>query len=105
MSEIFFGELDLPKPDVNLGVGSGSQTWQTAQIMQRFEPVVLDYRPDWVVVYGDVNSTLACSLVCAKLNMKVAHVEAGLRSFDRSMPEEINRLVTDQLSDLLYHYR
>jgi UDP-N-acetylglucosamine 2-epimerase (non-hydrolysing) len=102
MSQVFFEELDLPQPDLNLDVGSGSHTWQTAQIMTRFEPVVLDYRPHWVVVYGDVNSTLACSLVCSKLGHKVAHVEAGLRSFDRSMPEEINRLITDQLSDLLF---
>lgn len=102
MSQIFFGELDLPEPDVNLEVGSGSHVWQTTQIMLRFEPILLDFQPDWVVVYGDVNSTLACSLVSSKLNFGVAHVEAGLRSFDRSMPEEINRLVTDQLSDLLF---
>jgi UDP-N-acetylglucosamine 2-epimerase (non-hydrolysing) len=102
MSQIFFEELDLPKPDVNLEVGSGSHVWQTTQIMTRFEPILLDFQPDWVVVYGDVNSTLACSLVSSKLNYGVAHVEAGLRSFDRSMPEEINRLVTDQLSDLLF---
>ena len=102
MSQIFFEELDLPKPDVNLEVGSGSHVWQTTQIMMRFEPILLDFQPDWVVVYGDVNSTLACSLVSSKLNYGVAHVEAGLRSFDRSMPEEINRLVTDQLSELLF---
>jgi UDP-N-acetylglucosamine 2-epimerase (non-hydrolysing) len=102
MSQIFFQELDLPQPDVNLNVGSGTHAWQTAQIMMRFEPVLLDYRPDWVVVYGDVNSTLACSLVSTKLGFKVAHVEAGLRSFDRSMPEEINRILTDQISDLLF---
>jgi len=102
MSQIFFEELDLPKPDVNLEVGSGSHVWQITQIMIRFEPILLDFKPDWVVVYGDVNSTLACSLVSSKLNYGVAHVEAGLRSFDRSMPEEINRLVTDQLSDLLF---
>jgi UDP-N-acetylglucosamine 2-epimerase (non-hydrolysing) len=101
MSEVFFDELDLPIPDVNLGVGSGSHAWQTAQIMQRFEPVLTDYEPDWVLVPGDVNSTMACSLVAGKLGVKVAHVEAGLRSFDRTMPEEINRLLTDQISDLL----
>jgi UDP-N-acetylglucosamine 2-epimerase (non-hydrolysing) len=102
MSEVFFEELELPLPDINLGVGSGSHAWQTAQIMMHSEPVLLDYQPDWVVVYGDVNSTLACTLVSSKLGIKVAHVEAGLRSFDRSMPEEINRIVTDQLSDLLF---
>ena len=102
MSQVFFQELDLPQPDINLNVGSGTHAWQTAQIMMRFEPVLLDYRPDWVVVYGDVNSTLACSLVSTKLGFKVAHVEAGLRSFDRSMPDEINRILTDQISDLLF---
>lgn len=102
MSEVFFKELDLPQPDINLGVGSGSHAWQTAQIMIHSEPILLDYQPDWVAVYGDVNSTLACSLVSSKLGIKVAHVEAGLRSFDRSMPEEINRLVTDQIADLLF---
>jgi UDP-N-acetylglucosamine 2-epimerase (non-hydrolysing) len=102
MSQIFFEELDLPTPDVNLDVGSGSHVWQTTQIMMRFEPILLDFQPDWVIVYGDVNSTLACSLVSSKLNIGVAHVEAGLRSYDRSMPEEINRLVTDQLSDLMF---
>jgi len=102
MSQVFFQELDLPQPDVNLNVGSGTHAWQTAQIMMRFEPVLLDYRPDWVVVYGDVNSTLACSLVSTKLGFQVAHVEAGLRSYDRSMPEEINRILTDQISDLLF---
>jgi UDP-N-acetylglucosamine 2-epimerase (non-hydrolysing) len=102
MSQVFFQELDLPQPDVNLDVGSGTHAWQTAQVMMRFEPVLNDYRPDWVVVYGDVNSTLACSLVSTKLGFPVAHVEAGLRSFDRSMPEEINRIITDQLSDILF---
>ena len=102
MSQIFFDELELPKPDVNLEVGSGSHAWQTGEIMQRFEPVLLEYKPDWVFVPGDVNSTVACALVASKLGVKVAHVEAGLRSFDRTMPEEINRLVTDQLSDLLF---
>jgi UDP-N-acetylglucosamine 2-epimerase (non-hydrolysing) len=102
MSQVFFQELDLPTPHVNLGVGSGTQSWQTAQIMMRLEPVVLEQRPDWVVVYGDVNSTLGAALVCAKLGVKLAHVEAGLRSFDRSMPEEVNRVLTDQVADLLF---
>lgn len=102
MSQIFFEELELPEPDINLEVGSGSHTVQTAQVMLRFEPVLLEYKPDWVVVPGDVNSTLACTLVASKLGFKVAHVEAGLRSFDRTMPEEINRVVTDQLADLLF---
>lgn len=101
MSKVFFDELDLPRPDINLEVGSGSHAEQTAQVMMRFEPVVSEFKPDWVVVPGDVNSTLACALVAAKLGVKVAHVEAGLRSFDRTMPEEINRLLTDQISDLL----
>jgi UDP-N-acetylglucosamine 2-epimerase (non-hydrolysing) len=101
MSEAFFRDLRLPKPDVYLGVGSGSHAAQTAAVMQSFEPVVLREQPDWVVVVGDVNSTLACALVCAKLSIRVAHVEAGLRSRDRTMPEEINRLLTDQLADLL----
>ena len=102
MSQVFLEELGLPMPNVNLGVGSGSHAWQTAQVMLRFEPVVTEYRPDWVIVVGDVNSTLACTLVCAKLAVKVAHVEAGLRSFDRTMPEEHNRLLTDQIADLLF---
>lgn len=102
MSDIFFTELGLPSPDVNLEVGSSSHAQQTAQVMQRFERVLLDYKPDWVFVPGDVNSTLACALVSAKLGVKVAHVEAGLRSFDRTMPEEINRVLTDQISDLLF---
>jgi UDP-N-acetylglucosamine 2-epimerase (non-hydrolysing) len=102
MSDVFFQQLGMPAPDVNLQVGSGSHAQQTAQIMSRFEPVVLEKKPDVVVVYGDVNSTVAAALVCAKLMVRVAHVEAGLRSGDREMPEEINRLVTDQLSDLLF---
>ncbi|HWT02292.1 MAG TPA: UDP-N-acetylglucosamine 2-epimerase (non-hydrolyzing) [Pyrinomonadaceae bacterium] len=101
MSDAFFRDLGLPEPDVYLGVGSGSHAAQTAAVMQSFEPVVLREKPDWVLVVGDVNSTLACALVCAKLLVKVAHVEAGLRSRDRTMPEEINRLLTDQISDLL----
>jgi len=102
MSQVFFDELNLPHPDVNLEVGSGSHAWQTAQIMMGFEPILIDFEPDWVVVYGDVNSTMACSVVCSKLDYQVAHVEAGLRSYDRRMPEEINRLVTDQLAELLF---
>lgn len=102
MSDVFFDELELPKPDVNLEVGSGTHASQTAQIMQRFEEVLNTYEPDWIVVPGDVNSTIACALVASKLGVKIAHVEAGLRSFDRTMPEEINRVLTDQLSDLLF---
>lgn len=101
MSEVFFRDLGISQPDINLEVGSGSHAVQTAHIMTRFEPVCEQHRPDWVVVVGDVNSTLACALVAAKLGVRVAHVEAGLRSFDRSMPEEINRVVTDALADLL----
>ena len=101
MSDAFVRDLGLPAPDVHLGVGSGSHARQTAAVMEKFEPVVLEHKPDWVLVVGDVNSTLACALVCSKLGVSVAHVEAGLRSRDRSMPEEINRLLTDQLSDLL----
>ncbi|HEV2577221.1 MAG TPA: UDP-N-acetylglucosamine 2-epimerase (non-hydrolyzing) [Acidobacteriaceae bacterium] len=102
MSDVFFQTLEIPAPDESLNVGSGSHAQQTAAIMSKFEPVVLARKPDVVLVYGDVNSTVAAALVCAKLGIRVAHVEAGLRSFDREMPEEINRLVTDQLSDLLF---
>lgn len=101
MSAAFFRDLELGEPDIYLGAGSGSHAEQTAAVMQRFEPVVLTEQPDWVVVVGDVNSTLACALVCAKLGVRVAHVEAGLRSRDRRMPEEINRVVVDQIADLL----
>jgi UDP-N-acetylglucosamine 2-epimerase (non-hydrolysing) len=102
MSDVFFEQLGMPAPDVNLEVGSGSHAQQTAQIMSKFEPVILERKPDLVLVYGDVNSTVAAALVCAKLLIRVGHVEAGLRSFDRGMPEEINRIVTDRLSDLLF---
>ena len=101
LSDSFFKLLRIPEPDVNLSVGSGSHAQQTARIMERIEPVLIERRPDWLVVYGDVNSTAAATLVASKLGIRVAHVEAGLRSFDREMPEEINRLVTDRLSDLL----
>ncbi|MGB8580383.1 MAG: UDP-N-acetylglucosamine 2-epimerase (non-hydrolyzing) [Candidatus Sulfotelmatobacter sp.] len=102
MSDIFFSQLEIPSPDANLGVGSGSHAQQTAEIMSRFEPVVVERKPDVVLVYGDVNSTVAAALVSAKLGFRVGHVEAGLRSFDWSMPEEINRVVTDRLADLLF---
>jgi UDP-N-acetylglucosamine 2-epimerase (non-hydrolysing) len=101
MSSVFFDELGLPHPDVDLNVGSADHAEQTARVMVAFEPVVADWRPDWVVVVGDVNSTLACALVCAKLRVRVAHLEAGLRSYDRTMPEEVNRVVTDHIADLL----
>ena len=102
MSEVFFQELRIPTPDVFLNVGSGSHAEQTAKIMTGFEAVLLDERPDLVIVAGDVNSTLACSLTAAKLDVRVAHIESGLRSFDRTMPEEINRVVTDALSDIYF---
>jgi UDP-N-acetylglucosamine 2-epimerase (non-hydrolysing) len=102
LNDRLFADLELPAPEVNLEVGSGSHAVQTAEVMKRFEPVLLRYRPSGVVVVGDVNSTLACALVAAKMNVPVVHVEAGLRSFDRTMPEEINRVLTDQIADLLY---
>lgn len=102
MSDIFFQQLGLGAPDFNLQIGSASHAVQTAEIMMRFEPLVLEQRPDLVLVYGDVNSTVASALVCSKLRVPIGHVEAGLRSFDRTMPEEINRLLTDQLADLLF---
>ncbi len=102
MSEAFFQDLELPPPDFHLEAGSASHSVQTAKVMTRFEEVALEVRPDWVVVFGDVNSTLACALVCAKERIPLAHVEAGLRSFDKTMPEEINRLLTDQVADLLF---
>jgi UDP-N-acetylglucosamine 2-epimerase (non-hydrolysing) len=102
MSDVFFEQLGIPAPDVNLAVGSGTHARQTAEIMVRFEPVLLEAKPDLVLVYGDVNSTVAAALVCSKLGVQVGHVEAGLRSFDRTMPEEINRMVTDRLADLLF---
>jgi UDP-N-acetylglucosamine 2-epimerase (non-hydrolysing) len=101
MSQVFFDELGIAPPDENLEVGSGSHAAQTAEILLRFEPVLEGFRPDWLLVVGDVNSTMAATLVASKLGVRTAHVEAGLRSFDRSMPEEVNRLVTDALADLL----
>lgn len=102
MSDVFIQQLVIPSPDINLAVGSGSHAKQTAEIMVRLEPVIEESKPDIVLVYGDVNSTVATALVCAKLGVRVGHVEAGLRSFDRTMPEEINRLLTDQIADLLF---
>ncbi len=102
MSDVFFSQLELPEPDVNLEVGSASHAVQTARIIERIERVLVESRPRCMVVYGDVNSTVAAALVSAKLGITLAHVEAGLRSRDRSMPEEINRLVTDALADILY---
>lgn len=101
MSDSFFEDLQIPRPDVNLEIGSASHAQQTARIMMAFEQVINEHQPDWVVVVGDVNSTMAATLVASKMGVKVAHIEAGLRSFDRAMPEEINRLVTDALADLL----
>jgi UDP-N-acetylglucosamine 2-epimerase (non-hydrolysing) len=101
MSDVFFQQQEIPTPDLNLGVGSASHARQTAEIMTRFE-IVLERKPDLVLVYGDVNSTVAAGLVCSKLLVPVGHVEAGLRSFDRTMPEEINRLLTDQAADWLF---
>jgi UDP-N-acetylglucosamine 2-epimerase (non-hydrolysing) len=102
LSAVFFDELEIPRPDINLNVGSGSHAQQTAAVMSAFEPLVVERQPDLVLVVGDVNSTLACSLVAAKCRVRVAHVEAGLRSRDREMPEEINRVLTDQISSLLF---
>jgi len=102
MSDLFFRQLGIPEPDINLEVGSASHAAQTAEIMKAFEPVMLDQRPDVVLVVGDVNSTIACGLVAVKLGARLVHVEAGLRSRDRSMPEEINRVLTDSISDLLF---
>ncbi len=102
MSDLFFNQLGLPKPDIYLGVGSGSHGEQTGKIMIEFEQVLKDVKPDLVLVVGDVNSTIACGLVAVKMSIQLAHVEAGLRSFDRTMPEEINRVLTDQISDYLF---
>jgi len=102
MSQVFFEELALPEPDEFLNTGSGTHAEQTGRILLAFEPVLNKHKPDWVFVVGDVNSTLGCALVCSKMGVAVAHVEAGLRSWDRNMPEEINRLLTDQIADLLF---
>ena len=102
MSDLFFRQLEIPEPDVNLEVGSASHAVMTAEIMKRFEPIVLEHKPDAVLVVGDVNSTIACGLVAVKLGVKLIHVEAGLRSFDANMPEEINRILTDRISDILF---
>ncbi len=102
MSRLFFSDLGIRQPDLNLEVGSCSHAVQTAEVMKRFEPVCIEHRPDWVIVVGDVNSTLAAALVASKLGIRIAHVEAGLRSFDRTMPEEVNRVLTDAISDLLF---
>jgi UDP-N-acetylglucosamine 2-epimerase (non-hydrolysing) len=102
MSKVFFSELSLPEPDYNLNIGSGSHAWQIANVILKFEELVLQFKPALVLVVGDVNATIACAMVCSKLGIMVAHVEAGLRSRDWSMPEEINRLLTDQISDLLF---
>jgi len=102
MSKIFFTDLGMPQPDEYLGIGSGSHAVQTAKIMVEFEKVIIKHEPDYLIVVGDVNSTVACSLVAAKMGVKIVHYEAGLRSFDREMPEEINRLVTDSITDLFY---
>ena len=102
MSQVFFEELGVPAPDVELGIGSGTNTAQTARMLAALEPVIIDARPDLVLVYGDTNSTLAGALVAAQLQVPLAHVEAGMRSFDRSMPEEVNRVLTDHVSELLF---
>jgi UDP-N-acetylglucosamine 2-epimerase (non-hydrolysing) len=102
MSDVFFQQLEMPEPDYNLGVGSSSHAQQTAEIMIHLEPLITTIKPHLVLVYGDINSTVAAALVCSKLLIPIGHVEAGLRSFDRSMPEEINRILTDRVADYLF---
>ena len=102
MSDVFFRDLEIPAPDVNINIGSGTQAEQTAHAMLGLEPLLSERRPDWLMVYGDVNSTLAAALVGTKLDIQIAHIEAGLRSFDRTMPEEINRMLTDQIATALF---
>jgi UDP-N-acetylglucosamine 2-epimerase (non-hydrolysing) len=102
MSDVFFKELGIPQPDIHLDVGSGTHSVQTAEIMKAFEKVLIDIQPQLVIVVGDVNSTLACALTAVKMHIKIAHIESGLRSFDRGMPEEINRILTDAISDFLF---
>jgi len=102
LSKVFFEELGIPKPDINLGVGSGSHAWQAAEVMKKIEEIFIDRIPDLVIVVGDVNSTISCALTAKKLHIDVAHIEAGLRSHDRKMPEELNRIVVDHLSDYLF---
>jgi UDP-N-acetylglucosamine 2-epimerase (non-hydrolysing) len=102
LSDVFFRQMGIPEPNVNLYVGSGSHAWQTGEALKRIEPVFLKHRPDLVLVVGDVNSRIAAALAAVKLGIPIAHVEAGLRSFDRSMPEEINRILTDALADYLF---
>src|SRR3984957_7872299 len=102
LSEVFFRQMGIREPDFNLGVGSGSHAWQTAEILKRIEPILVEHHPDLVLVVGNVNSTIAVSLAAAKLGIPIAHVESGLRSFDRTMPEEINRVLTDAISDYLF---
>ncbi len=102
MSEKFFSDLKIPKPNYNLNIGSGTNTWQISMVMIELEKLILKINPDLVIVFGDVNATLAAALVCSKLNIKIAHIEAGLRSNDKTMPEEVNRILTDQVSDFLF---
>ena len=102
MSDVFFDDLEIQKPDYMLNIGSGSQSYQTGKIMEKFEDVCLEVNPDCIFVLGDINSTMACSIVAKKLHIKLAHIEAGLRSKDKNMPEEINRLITDAISDYFF---